>query len=221
MHMKIETIFFVNDSQNAKYRFLCLLLRFSFVFFFVLLYSYLTAFSQPSSDNQFAKPLKDVLTDIQKKYGITIKYADSAVVNKIVTYADWKYRANVEVTLENMLKPLDMKVKKEKDKLYKLSNYEYFRWSVEDGWAELDRISAQYNTLDEWEKRKAILKPSLLEAMQLSHLPLSPNTAAIVTPERKFPGYSISNIAIEVMPGFWVNGSLYKPEKIKGKILCR
>ena len=73
-------------------------------------------FSQPSSDNQFAKPLKDVLNDIQKKYGVTIKYADSMVANKKVTYADWKYRSDVEVTLDNVLKPLELKVKKEKDK---------------------------------------------------------------------------------------------------------
>ncbi len=190
----------------------------SFVCLCVFLSLWFTTFSQPSSDNQFAKPLKEVLNDIQKKYGVTIKYADSMVANKKVTYADWKYRTDVEVTLDNVLKPLELKVKKEKDKQYKLSVYEYYRWSVEDGWAELDRIAAQYKTLAEWEQRKAMLQPALLEAMQLSHLPASPNTPAIVTPERKFPGYSISNIAIEVMPGFWVNGSLYKPEKIKGKI---
>jgi len=174
--------------------------------------------AQPSSDNKFVKPLKEVLIDIQKKYRVTIRFADSIVANKKVTYADWKYRSDVEVTLDNILKPLEMKVKKEKDKVYKLSNYEYYRWNVEDGWAELDRIAAQYKNLEEWEKRKDILRPALLEAIQLSNLPVSPNTPAIVTPERKFPGYSISNIAIEVMPGFWVNGSLYKPEKIKGKI---
>ncbi len=174
--------------------------------------------AQLSSDNQFAKPLKEVLNDVQKKYGVTIKFADSMVANKKVTYADWKYRPDVEVTLDNILKPLEMKVKKDGDKKYKLSNYEYYRWPVEEGWAELDRIAAQYKTLQEWEQRKALMKPELLEAMQLSHLPASPNTKPVITPVRKFAGYAVENIAIEVMPGFWVNGSLYMPEKIKGKI---
>src|SRR6185436_11944399 len=101
--------------------------------------------------------------NIQKKYGVTIKYADSMVANKMVNYADWKFRPDVEVTLDNILKPFELKAKKEKDKQYKLSVYEYYRWPVEEGWAELDRIAAQYKTIEEWEKRKKELKPCLLE----------------------------------------------------------
>jgi sugar phosphate isomerase/epimerase/dienelactone hydrolase len=174
--------------------------------------------AQPNTDNQFAKPLKEVLTDIQKKYGVTIKYVDSMVANKKVTYADWKYRPDVEVTLDNILKPLELKVKKEKDKQYKLSYYEYYRWPVEEGWAELDRIAAQYKNVTEWEKRKQELKPCLLEALQLNHLPTSPNSAPIRAKARKMDGYTIENLAIEILPGVWVNGSLYKPAKYKGKI---
>lgn len=174
--------------------------------------------AQPNSDNQFAKPLKEVLSDVQKKYGVSIKYVDSMVVNKKVTYADWKYRPDVEVTLDNILKPLEMKVKKEGDKKYKLSYYEYYRWPVEEGWAELDRIASQYKTVEEWEKRKADLKPCLLEAMQLTHWPASPGTAPIKTNFRKQNGYTIENIAIEILPGVWVNGSLYKPEKFKARL---
>ncbi len=175
-------------------------------------------FSQPNTENQFSKPLKEVLNDVQKKYGVTIKYVDSMVINKKVTYADWKYRTDVEVTLDNILKPLELKVKKEGEKKYKLSAYEYYRWSIEDGWAELDRIASQYNTLEEWEKRKAGLKRCLLEALQLTHLPAMPNSQAIRANFRKQTGYTIENIAVEILPGVWVNGSLYKPEKFKGKI---
>ena len=111
-----------------------------------------------------------------------------------------------------------MKVKKEKEKVYKLSYYEYYRWTVEEGWAELDRIASQYNTVTEWERRKEKLKPCLLEALQLSKLPAAPNSKPIITPKRKYDGYTVENIAIEILPGLWVNGSLYKPAKYKGKI---
>lgn len=208
------------DSVTAKTS-----LRSSFslplcVKFFVLLIfgAAKIASAQPNTDNQFAKPLKQVLTDIQKKYGVTIKYVDSMVANKKVTYADWKYRPDVEVTLDNILKPLELKVKKEKDKQYKLSYYEYYRWPVEEGWAELDRIASQYNNVTEWEKRKAELEPCLRDALQLTHLPASPGTAPIKTNFRKMGQYTIENIAIEILPGVWVNGSLYKPAKFKGKI---
>ena len=186
--------------------------------FFLLFTFEFSLFSQPNSDNQYAKPLKEVLNDVQKKYGVTIKYVDSMVANKKVTYAGWKYRPDVEITLDNILKPLEMKVKKEGEKKYKLSYYEYYRWPVEEGWAELDRIAAQYKTVEEWEKRKADLKPCLLEAMQLTHWPASPGTAPVKTNFRKQNGYTIENIAIEILPGVWVNGSLYKPGKFKGKI---
>ncbi|HLO36969.1 MAG TPA: DUF4974 domain-containing protein, partial [Lacibacter sp.] len=174
--------------------------------------------AQLNTDNQYSKPLKEVLNDVQKKYGVTIKFVDSMVKNKTVTYAEWKYRPDVEVTLDNILKPLELKVKKEKDKQYKLSAYEYYRWPVEEGWAEMDRIAAQYKTVEEWEKRKAELKPCLKEALQLDHLPAAPNSKPIVTAKRIFDGYSVENIAIEILPGVWINGSLYKPLKYKGKI---
>lgn len=186
--------------------------------FFLLFTFYFSLHAQPNSDNLYSKPLKEVLNDIQKKYGVTIKYADSMVAKKMVNYAEWKYRPDVEQTLDNILKPFELKVKKEKDKQYKLSVYEYYRWTVEEGWAELDRIAAQYKTVAEWETRKQGLRTCMLEALQLDHLPISPGSKSIVTPKRIFDGYTVENVAIEIMPGLWINGSLYKPLKYKGKI---
>lgn len=184
----------------------------------VSLLTFHVSLSQLNTENQFAKPLKEVLNDVQKRYGITIKYVDSMVAKKMVSYAEWKYRADAEATLDNILKPLELKVKKEKDKVYKLSYYEYYRWEVKDGWAELDRIASQYKSVAEWEKRKAGLKPCLLEALQLARLPASPGSTPVRANLRKQNGYTIENIAIEILPGVWVNGSLYKPEKYKGRI---
>ncbi|MEI9955953.1 MAG: DUF4974 domain-containing protein [Ferruginibacter sp.] len=85
------------------------------MFLLVFLSSWFTpAHAQLNTDNAYAKPLKEVLTDIEKKYGVKIKYADSMVANKTVNYAEWRYRNDVETTLDNVLKPLDLKVKKEK-----------------------------------------------------------------------------------------------------------
>ncbi|HEX2629489.1 MAG TPA: acetylxylan esterase [Chitinophagaceae bacterium] len=184
----------------------------------ILLMQCSLVFSQQNTDNAYRKPLKEVLMDIEKKFGVQIKYADTMVANKWVSYAEWRFRNDAETTLDNVLKPLDMKVKKEKEKLYKLSYYEYYRWPVEEGWAELDRIASQYHTLAEWEQRKQQLKTCLKEAIQLSKLPPSPGSAPIITPKRIYDGYTVENIAIEILPGVWINGSLYKPVKYKGRI---
>ena len=186
--------------------------------FALFMVSSITLNAQYTTDGAYKMPLKEVLSGIQKRFNVTIKYTDSLVAGKFVNYAQWRYRNNVETTLANVLTPLDMKVKKEKDKVYKLSNYEYYRWDVQEGWAELDRIAAQYKTLNEWEKRKQLLKPALLQALQLSPLPTVPNSKPIITPKRQFNGYTVENIAIEILPGLWINGSLYKPTNYAGKI---
>jgi len=212
-YMHGSFLYLKTQSQKSQQLF-----SYSFLLLCAFVSLWLNSEAQLNTDNQYSKPLKEVLNDIQKKYGVTIKYPDSMVANKRVTYAEWKYRPDVEVTLDNVLKPFELKVKKEKEKQYKLSAYEYYRWPVEEGWAELDRIAAQYKTLEEWELRKAELKPCLKDALQLTHLPAAPKSKPVITPKRIFDGYSVENIAIEILPGVWVNGSLYKPIKYKGKI---
>jgi dienelactone hydrolase len=175
------------------------------------------SYAQQTSDSAYTRPLKDVLTDLEKKFSIKIKYTDNQVKDKYVRYADWRYRPTLEATIDNILTPLDMKLRKDKDN-YRLTDYEYYRWKPAEGWAELDRIASQYNNVQQWEQRKADLKQCLLEALQLSPLPAAPASKPIITAERKYDGYTVRNIAIEILPGVYVNGSLYKPVNYKGKI---
>ncbi|MFM6976383.1 MAG: alpha/beta hydrolase family protein [Sphingobacteriaceae bacterium] len=171
-----------------------------------------------STDDQYAKPLKEVLLQIQQRYHVLIKFDAKQVADKTVNYADWRFRPTVDETLEKVLAPLDLKVNKEKPGVYKLKEFEYYRWNKEDGWAELDRIAALYHDKASWEQRKAEIKPCLMQALKLSPLPPKPQSKPIFTQVRKFDGYTVQNIALEVLPGVWVSGSLYRPEKVKGKI---
>lgn len=174
--------------------------------------------AQPNTDNNYRMPLKDVLNDIRKRYNVKINFRDTMVANKWVNYAEWRYRPDVDATLDNVLSLFDMTAKKNPDKSYSVGYYEYHRWPVEQGWAELDRIASQYKTVEEWESRKKELIPCMREALLLSHLPALPDVKPIITPKRKFNGYTVENIAIEILPGLWINGSLYKPATYKGKI---
>jgi dienelactone hydrolase len=140
------------------------------------------------------------------------------VKDKWITYADWRFRNTVDETLTNVLAPLDMKVNKEGPTTYKLKDFEYNRWPVEDGWKKLDSIAKLYNDKASWEERKALLRPQLYKALDLSPLPPKPNSKPIITAKRIYDGYSVENIAIEILPGLYINGSLYKPLNIKGKI---
>lgn len=174
--------------------------------------------AQEDTDHQYKKTLKEVLDDIQQRFHVRVKYSEAQVKDKWVTYADWRYRNTVDETLANVLAPLDMKVNKEGPTSYKLKDFEYNRWAVEDGWKKLDSIANLYHDVKSWEQRKALLRPELYKALNLSPLPARPNSKPIITPRRIYDGYSVENIAIEILPGLYINGSLYRPLKYKGKI---
>lgn len=172
----------------------------------------------PNTDNQYRKPLIQVIKDIEQRFGVKIKYNDAQVKDRWVNYADWRFRGTVEQTLANVLLPLDLKVNKEQAKVYKLKEYEYYRWEVKDGWNFLDSLANKYHDRESWEKRKNLIQPQLYEALLLSPLPAKPNSKPIITPRRMMDGYSVENIAIEIMPGVYVNGSIYRPTQVKGKL---
>ena len=99
-----------------------------------------------------------------------------------------------------------------------VNGQESYKRSFEKGKEVLDHLASLYHDKTTWETRKAELLPCLYQALQLSPLPPKPPTAPITTPWRKMDGYEVSNIAIELLPGLYINGSLYRPLKIKGKI---
>ncbi len=188
-----------------------------FVFAFIFQWNSVIA-QHGNTDNKYRKPLLQVLKDIEVKFGVKIKFSDPQVKDKWVNYADWRFRTTVDQTLANVLAPLDMKVNKESALVYKLKEYEYNRWEVKDGWNFLDTLASKYHDKTSWEQRKALIKPQLYDALLLSPLPAKPNSKPIITPKRIFDGYTVENIALEIMPGLYINGSLYKPLNAKGKV---
>jgi hypothetical protein len=140
------------------------------------------------------------------------------VKDKWVNYAQWRYRTDAEVTLSNVLSPLDMSVNKTGDKRYKLKYYEYHRKTPEEGKAQLDYLSSLYSNAAQWQLRKDSLRVCMWKALQLSPLPPMPNSKPIIVNKRTMNGYTIENIAFEILPGLYLCGSLYRPAKAKGKI---
>jgi hypothetical protein len=171
-----------------------------------------------TSDDQFRMPLKAVLADIEQRYSIKVQYTEDMVKDKWVNYAQWRYRTDAEITLGNVLSPLDMSVNKTGDKRYKLKYYEYHRKTPEEGKAQLDYLSSLYSNATQWQLRKDSLRVCMWKALQLSPLPPMPNSRPIIVNKRMMNGYTIENIAFEILPGLYLCGSLYRPAKVKGKI---
>ena len=75
-------------------------------------------------ENQFARPLHDVLADIQTRFNVRLKY-DIDTVGKVLPYADFRIRPySVEESLTNVLAPFDYKFVKQDAQTYKLKVYE-------------------------------------------------------------------------------------------------
>jgi hypothetical protein len=172
-----------------------------------------------TSDDSFQRPLKEVIADVEKQFGVKIRYPEDLVKDRMVTYAGWRFRAgDLEKTLTNILSSQDLTFAKDGDKRYKIQAFQYHLKTVEEGKQQLQYLSSLYHNVEEWEKRKAELKTCMLSALHLSPMPGKPESQPIRTPVRKMDGYTVENIAFEVLPGVYINGSLYKPAKIKGKI---
>jgi hypothetical protein len=187
------------------------------IIYICLLFLHFGLFAQ-TSDDQYKKLLKDVLTEVEKRFKVSVRCSDELLKDQWVTYADWRFRTNAETTLTNILAPLDLKWVKEKPNQYKIKKYEYYRWSVEDGKTKLDSLAGLYSDKESWEKRKNEIRPCLYQALGLSPIPQKPDSKLILSKKRSMEGYTIENFAMETLPGLYLCGSIYRPAKIKGKV---
>ncbi len=171
----------------------------------------------------YKKPLKEVLTDIEKRYNIKLQYSESLVKDMFVLYPTWRYRVDIEPTLNNILLPLDFVYEKTGERAYQISRFNYYQRPVEEGKKHLEQLLASYPALHLWESRKTELRRCFLEQLQLAPFPKKTPFNPIITNSRKYDGYTVENIAIETIPGVYLCGSLYKPSKAKGPfplVLC-
>jgi dienelactone hydrolase len=170
-----------------------------------------------TADSAYARPLKAVLMDIEKRFGIQLKYDARMIDGKVLPYADWRIKPwSADESLRAVLAPFDYTFVMDNGK-FKIKAFEYPRTTVDEGAQFLAYLHTLYPDRPQWEQRQAELKACLPEAMHLSPLPPRPPSAVIVTPQRKYDGYTVENFAIETLPGIYVAGSLYKPLKAKGR----
>ena len=102
--------------------------------FFILHSSF---FISPSSaqtfENRFTRSLSDVFEDVQKQFGIRLKY-DIDTTGLKLPYADFRIRAySVEETLKNLCAPFDFVPWDQGKGLWKIKRFEYPRRKPEDG----------------------------------------------------------------------------------------
>ena len=194
------------------------------ILFTMLLAASLSAEAQTQRyETEFARPLNEVLTDIQNRFGVRLKY-DIDTVGKVLSYADFRIRPySVEESLTNVLAPFDYKFVKQKGNMYKLKAYEYPRRTDEDGEKMLAYLNTLYADKQTFGLRADSLKKEVRQRLGIdAMLAQCVKSEAILSKIRKFDGYTVQNFALETLPGLYVCGSIYTPQS-KGKhalIIC-
>ena len=184
-----------------------------FIIFILLITTGL--FAQTVEEN-YRKPLKEVLIQVENRFHVKLNFDEKLVADRSVNYSQWRFKDDVEPTLQAVLGPLDLVWSKSGDGTYKIEDFQYHRRSVEEGQKHLNRLLSLYPTLPDWWKRKAVLQQCILSTLGLSPLPAKVNSDPIYAHKRQLNGYIAENVAIESLPGVFVSGTLYRPIKGKG-----
>ena len=194
------------------------------ILFTMLLAASLSAEAQTQTyETEFARPLNEVLTDIQNRFGVRLKY-DIDTVGKVLSYADFRIRPySVEESLTNVLAPFDYKFVKQKGNMYKLKAYEYPRRTDADGEKMLAYLNTLYTDRQSFQLRADSLKKEVRQRLGIDPLLAQcVKSKPILSKIRKFDGYTVQNFALETLPGLYICGSIYTPQS-KGKhalIIC-
>jgi len=169
-----------------------------------------------SADEVYKKPLKEVLENIEKVFNVNLEWSDSDVKNVEVHYATWRYTTDVKSTLENILGSAGFVFNEKGNNTYVVSPFEYHIRPVEAGKRHLDQLLSLYSDASAFDKRKADLRQCIIRTLGLNTTAARPPLNPIVRGRKVMDGYTVENVAIETLPGFFLNGNLYRPNKKSG-----
>lgn len=190
---------------------------------FVATLAAVPAMAQNTFENQYRRPLGEVLDEISQRFNVKIKY-NVDTTGLVLPYADTRIRPySVEETFVNVLAPFDMKAQKQSETSFKIKYYEPARRTDADGEKMLAYLSSLYSDKASWEARRDSLRTEVRERLAIDPM-LAKRVGAkpVISKPRKFDGYTVSNFYLETLPGLYVCGSIYSPTT-KGKhplIIC-
>ncbi len=163
-------------------------------------------------ENKMAQPLSQVMNQLEKQFHVRFYY-NVDTTGLMLNYAQGRIRPySLKESLKNVLAPFDFKAWQQNDSLYKIKPYEYYRRWDEEGQQMTDYLNTLYSNKEEWEERakalrKAVYEASGVDALLSACVDLHPILGKI----RKYDGYTVQNIALELVPGYYVCGSIYVP----------
>lgn len=181
--------------------------------FFLIYCGFAFQLHAQSPRDVYSKSLQEVFDKIENEFGVKLIYEQKVVDKRSVEYADWKFFTDIESTLANILMPLELRYIVKANNQFEIKSWEYFRKPYTEGDKHLQKLLDQFDTLEKWETRKKDIKTNMLSKMGLAPFPRKNDLNPIRSNFRKHDGYNAENIALEVLPGVYLSGTLYSPGK--------
>lgn len=167
-----------------------------------------------AQESQRSTELSVVLDQLASRFNVRLKVPENLVAGKTLTYAAWRIVPwSVEESMTQVLAPFDLKWVKEFEGVYKIKEFEYARRTPAYGKAFLAYLNGLYNDQTSWEARKDSLKEGFKVALGLTPMPQPSGKPAIIVGKRRYKQYSVENVALEVLPGVFTLGNVYRPLK--------
>jgi hypothetical protein len=186
--------------------------------FLVSMFTLTASNAQCTSDTNFRKPVSETLQKIGTIFNVTINDDRGLLKGKELDYADWRIEpGNLPISLTNILAPFELMYFKQPDGTYIIRKYENHKVSVDKGKERLNYLTTLYSSTKDWEARKKEIKACMITSFGLDKAPPMPKSKPILTPKRIYKDYSVENIALEILPGVYTTGSIYKPYPLNKK----
>ncbi len=171
-----------------------------------------------TSDDNYQGTILETMNRIEEIFDIKVVDDRHLLDNKTLDFSDWRIEpGNLEVSLANILAPFGLTYFKQANGAYQIRKYEHYKVSVDKAKNRLAFLSTQYAEKTSWEDRRAALIGCMKYSLGLDKAPKRPNSKPILTKKRKFSGYTVENIGLEILPGIYTTGSIYKPFPLKNK----
>lgn len=171
-----------------------------------------------TSDTNFRNSITETIKKIETIFKIKVDDDRGLLKNKELDYSDWRIeQGNLEVSLSNILSPFHLTYFKKPDGAYQIRKYQHYKVSIDKAAQRLSYLTNLYKTKEDWQTRKAAIKSCMQISLGLEKALKTPNSEPILTKKRKYKGYSIENIGLEILPGVYTTGSIYKPYPLKKK----
>lgn len=171
-----------------------------------------------TSDTNFRTPVLETINKIETIFNVVIIDDRGLLTDKELDYSEWRIeQGNLEVSLANILVPFNLTYFKQPDGSYQIRKFEYHKVSVDKAEKRLSFLSNTYHNIEEWEVRREDLKACMITSLGLDKAPERPKSKPILTKKRTYKDYSVENIGLEILPGVYVTGSIYKPFPLNKK----